>query len=81
MFNVRRYGEIEFWLTAFKVLTCVLLIAYGVLMAMGASTVTRLAGTDANNQLIPCNDPSLDNCVGPLGFNCTTPYLIKDALI
>jgi amino acid permease len=71
MFNVRRYGEIEFWLTLQKVATFVLLIIYGLLMTMGASTVTPLSGTDPiTHDLVPCNDPSTENCVGPIGFNC-----------
>lgn len=74
MFNVRRYGEIEFWLTLQKVVTFVLLIVYGVLMTMGASAVTPLAGTDPNtNKLVPCNNPKTEDCVGQIGFNCMSP--------
>lgn len=70
MFNVRRYGEIEFWLTTFKVTAFVVIFILGMLLAMDASTATRLSGTDSNYNLIPCNDPAIDNCVGPPGFSC-----------
>ena len=70
MFNVRRYGEIEFWLTLQKVVTFVVLNAFGLHMAMGASTVEPLWGTDENYNLIPCNNSTAFPCVGPLGFNC-----------
>lgn len=73
LFNVRRYGEIEFWLTLQKIFTFVLLIVYGLLAAMGASSKQPLSGTDGNYHIIPCNNSTTDNCVGPLGFNCITP--------
>jgi amino acid permease len=70
LFNVRRYGEIEFWLTLQKILTFVLLIIYGLLAAMGASSKQPLSGTDPNYNAILCDNPITDQCVGPLGFNC-----------
>ena len=73
LFNVRRYGEIEFWHTLQKIFTFVLLIIYGLLAAMGASSKPLLSGTSANYNVIPCDNPSKDNCVGPLGFNCISP--------
>lgn len=72
LFNVRRYGEIEFWLTLQKIFTFLLLINYGLLAAMGASSKEPLSGTDATYNVIPCHNPATDNCVGPLGFNCIT---------
>jgi len=71
LFNVRRYGEIEFWLTTVKVVTIMGLIVLGLLLAMGASDDTRLSGTDAQYNLIPCNDTSLDDCVPLPGFSCS----------
>jgi yeast amino acid transporter len=74
-FNVRKYGEIEFWLTSIKVLTCVGLIILGILLAMGASAETPLLGTDSNHHLIQCLNATTDNCVSPPGFICTFPLL------
>ena len=74
LFNVRRYGEIEFWLTVLKVVTCVGLIVLGVLCAMGATDDSRRSGTDSNYNLIPCQDPVRDNCVPLPGFACTGPF-------
>jgi amino acid transporter len=70
MFNVRRYGEIEFWLATIKVTAFVGIIISGILLPLGASSVTRLLGTDTNHVLIPCDDPASDNCVSPPGFIC-----------
>jgi amino acid permease len=70
LFNVRRYGEIEFWLTTLKCITLAGLIILGLLLAMGASNESWLSGTNSNNVLIPCNDLSTDNCVSLPGFKC-----------
>jgi len=70
MFNVRRYGEIEFWLTSVKVATCLGLIILGLLLPMGASDDAPLLGTSPTGVLIPCTDPTIDNCVQTPGFNC-----------
>jgi amino acid permease len=78
MFNVRRYGEIEFWLTVIKLITIVGLIVLGILLPMNASPTTRLLGTDLDTlELVEC--PSSDvvsgnvTCVGTPGFGCTSP--------
>lgn len=73
LFNVRRYGEIEFWLTSMKVIMCIGIIILGLLLAMGASDDNRLSGTDAQFNLIPCNSTA-DNCVQPPGFGCTSLF-------
>ena len=73
MLNVRKYGEIEFWLTTVKVATVVGIIILGILLPMGASTATLLLGTDDQHHPIPCSDPTLDRCVPQPGFNCITP--------
>ena len=70
-FNVRRYGEIEFWLTTAKVITCMGLIVLGILLPMGASTTPRLLGTSPKYDLIQCVNATVDNCVSPPGFVCT----------
>jgi amino acid permease len=70
LFNVRRYGEIEFWLTLQKVITFVLLISYGILMAMQASDITPWSGTTSTYEPLPCSESDPDiPCVGGPGFN------------
>ena len=85
-FNVRRYGEIEYWLTVIKIVTVVGLIVLGILLPMNASSENRLLGTVFTKdtvpdwQLIPCAANSTLNivegemngtCVGTPGFGCT----------
>jgi len=73
-FNVRRYGEIEYWLTVIKVLTIVGIIVLGVLLPMNAPANQKLLGTAPNLSLIPClKNPAPGQCVGTPGFGCTTP--------
>jgi len=69
-FNVRRYGEIEYWLTVIKVTTVVGIIIAGILLPMNASPNQRLLGTDANGNPVLCSE-SVSPCVDPPGFNCT----------
>ena len=79
LFNVRRYGEIEFWLTLQKVITFVLLIAYGLLMAMQASAITPWSGTNSNYEAVPCAATASNiSCVASPGFNrtCHERYLV-----
>lgn len=72
-FNVRRYGEIEFWLTAIKVTTIVGLIFLGILLGMGASVNPQL-GTNTQGSPVPCAQDMLGGCVPPPGFASTAPY-------
>jgi amino acid permease len=69
-FNVRRYGEIEFWLTTVKVCVCVGLIFVGILLAMGAGNDSPLLGTDPENNIVACDDAQSLNCLPPPGFIC-----------
>lgn len=70
-FNVRRYGEIEYWLAVTKVTAFVGIFILGILLPMGVSTATRLDGTNLiTHETIPCVDPATDNCVSPPGFIC-----------
>jgi amino acid transporter len=66
-FNVRRYGEIEFWFTAIKVTTIIGLILLGFLLVMGAS-VNPLLGTDSQFRPVPCADDMMGGCVPAPGF-------------
>lgn len=70
LFNVRRYGEIEFWLTTIKVTLIVGLTFLGVLLPMGASTNGLLLGTDANHHPVDCSENMIGTCLPPPGFNC-----------
>lgn len=71
LFNVRRYGEIEFWLATTKVAAIFGIILMGLLLPMDASTATRQLGTDPlTHDLLPCNDTIAENCVPRPGFEC-----------
>lgn len=74
LFNVRRYGEIEFWLTWVKLVTILGIIVLGVLLPMGAVASQPLLGTSAQGEIIPCPpNPSAGECVSPPGFICILP--------
>ena len=70
-FNVRRYGEIEYWLTVIKLVTIFGIIILGILLPMSASSQTPLLCTE-NNHPVQCVNPAVDNGVGPPGFGCTS---------
>jgi len=70
LFNVRRYGEIEFWLTAIKITLIVGLIFLGLLLPMGASPEGQLLGTDANYHPVDCSETVIGACLPSPGFNC-----------
>lgn len=70
-FNVRRFGEIEYWLTVVKIETYLGLIILGILLPMGASIATRLLATGPDNTVAPCPSVSLPGqCLDPPGFAC-----------
>lgn len=76
-FNVRRFGEIEYWLTVIKVVTIMGIIVLGVLLPMTASPNTRLLGTSSDGET-PIQCPTNSTiCLDPPGFGCTTPLLAK----
>jgi amino acid permease len=80
MFNVRRYGEIEFWLTSIKTTTCVGIIILGILIPMGASTATPLWGTNSQHELVPCDLTVVpNNCTGQPGFYCSNLLFLSDS--
>jgi amino acid permease len=68
-FNVRRYGEIEFWLTSVKVALFTGLIILGVLLPMSASPTPPLLGTVNGTVPVECSD-SLVECLSNPGFKC-----------
>ena len=77
LLNIRRYGEIEFWLTVIKLATIVGLIFLGILLPMGASIETRQLGTSPNNStVIPCpiiNTTEIQ-CLDTPSFVCISPF-------
>jgi yeast amino acid transporter len=73
LFNVRRYGEIEFWLATTKVTAIVGIIFMGLLLPMDASTSIRKLGTDPlTRDLLPCNNTLSEICVSRPGFGCNS---------
>lgn len=71
LLNVRRYGEIEYWMTVIKVITIVAIIILGFLLPMGVSSDTRQLGTTSNNTVEYCLVVSDTNGCLPLpGFDC-----------
>jgi amino acid transporter len=72
LLNVRRYGEIEFWLTTTKVTMIVILIVLGILLPMGASPENMLLGTSADYRPVPCDQNVIGECLPTHGFNCLT---------
>lgn len=70
LLNVRRYGEIEFWLTTIKVGLIVLLIVLGILLPMGASPENMLLGTSSEYRPVDCSLNEIGDCIPFHGFNC-----------
>jgi amino acid permease len=72
LLNVRIYGEVEFWLTAIKILTIVVIILVGFVIVAGGAP-QPLLGLNAQYRVVPCsaNDPKVAECVPPPGFSRT----------
>ena len=70
--NVRKYGEVEFWLTAIKLEVILTIIIVGFVIAAGGGP-SQLLGTDDTFQVVHCNATLLarGNCTSPPGFNRT----------
>lgn len=87
--RVRRFGELEFGLTAIKLATIVGLIVLGVILPWGVSAGNRKLGytpynsTDSNfvpsNELLSCPDPLNPppgiQCLPSPGFACIISYI------
>lgn len=69
---VRNLGEIEYWLTAIKIITILGLIITGILIAVGLSTEPRL-GTSSQYTPLPCSANEIGNCVSPPGLISLDP--------
>lgn len=70
LFNVRRYGEIEYWLTVLKIITITGLIVLGILLPMEGSDISPLLGTDGTEP-VACANSSVA-CLGRPGFSCNS---------
>src|SRR5205085_12185149 len=84
--NVRRYGEVEYWLTMIKIVTLVTLFILGVVfLPLGINEgVPLLATNGTGNAMTPvlCPTSTVNNgsCLLRPGFNCMShcAYLIED---
>jgi amino acid permease len=72
LFNVRRYGEIEFLLTVVKVLGFVGLILAGIALPLNASTQPRLLGTQGEVPAVVNCQSGVVSCLSDPGFGCTS---------
>lgn len=66
--NVRKYGEVEFWLTAIKVGVIVIIIIVGFVIAVGGSPSPMLGTDPITFKPIPCN-ATLGNCTSGPGIH------------
>jgi len=71
MFNVRKYGEIEFILTSFKVISIVGIVILGLIIVGGGELTQPRLGTDSFNRTIPCDNTT--TCLQQPGFRCIPP--------
>ena len=71
-FNVRRYGEIEYWLTVFKIAAIVIIIILGILLPLGVAPGIRQLGTSLNNKAVSCSLDLLKEgrCLDNPGIQC-----------
>jgi len=69
--NVRKYGEVEFWLTAIKVQIIVVIIIVAFVIAAGGAPA-QLLGTDGLANVVECTPilQAAGNCTDPPGFVC-----------
>src|SRR5438045_2232082 len=79
--NVRRFGEIEYWMTVIKLATIVGIIILGFLLPMGVSTDTRQLAT-IGNDTAPCpSPPANDTCLPLPGFDCTSSSILQKPVV
>lgn len=68
--NVRKYGELEYWVTMIKILSILVLTLLGViLLPLGAVSSPPLLATTEENSPALCL-PSNGTCLSSPGFNC-----------
>jgi yeast amino acid transporter len=76
--TIRKYGEVEFWLTAIKVEVIIVIIIVGFVIAVGGSPSPRLGTDPTTFEVVACNETlaRLGNCTTAPGIHCL--YLLKD---
>jgi amino acid permease len=78
-FIVPIYGEVEFWLTIFKV-TSIIGIIMSAAVISGGGGPAQLLGTNLNYQPVPCAQNQIGQCLSPPGFGCKS-FFPKSVLI
>jgi len=73
LLNVRRYGEIEYWLTLSKVTAIMGLVVLGTIIAMGGHPGSVLLGTSLDYQPVDCSLNEIGDCLPGFGFVSITP--------
>lgn len=75
--NVRKYGEVEFWLTALKVQVILVIIIVTIIIAANGAPA-RLLGTDDQFNVVVCTEilQAAGNCTDPPGFGRLSLRLI-----
>ena len=73
---VRNLGEIEYWITAVKIIAILVLIVTGILIAIGLST-DPLRGTSSQYQPVPCSSSEIGSCVPLPGLISLDPHYLK----
>lgn len=67
--NVRKYGEVEFWVTAFKLLSIMGLILVAFVIATGGAPSAKL-GTSEDYRAVDCAENVIGACLSSPGFGC-----------
>lgn len=76
--TIRKYGEVEFWLTAIKVEVIIIIIIVGFVIAVGGSPSSMLGTDPTTFKIVACNETlaRLGNCTTAPGIHCLYP--LKD---
>jgi len=72
LLNVRRYGEVEYWLVLVKVVGVFGIIILGLVLAMGATAKSRQLGLGPNGTMFSCSPNHGPDvlCLDTPGFTC-----------
>jgi amino acid transporter len=71
-FNARRYGDIEYTITAIKIVAILWIIVLGFIIVAGGTGIVPLLATNDNTQPIFCGENQTD-CLPAPGFKCKCP--------
>lgn len=75
LLNVRRYGEIEYWLTVFKIASIVALILTGTIIALGERQHPFLC-TTAQDRAIECQNRTVG--ISKQGLTCINLFDVTE---